>query len=86
MVIDRGLNVRQAEALVTNRVAGGNKPASAPAKDPETEALEHDLATRLGLKVDISFDGRGGAVRLAYRNLEQLDTIVALLSRDMTTL
>ena len=86
MVIDRGLNVRQAEALVTNRGANASKPAIPAPKDPETEALERDLAERLGLKVDISFDGRGGAVRLGYRTLEQLDTIIALLSRDSTTL
>ena len=82
MVIERGLNVRQAEALVTNRPAGAAKTLSAPDKDPETEALERDLAEKLGLKVEISFDGRGGNVRLGYRTLEQLDTIIALLSRQ----
>ena len=82
MVIDRGLNVRQAEALITNRVAGEPKAGGTSPKDPETEALERDLAEKLGLKVDISFDGKGGAVRLAYRSLEQLDTIIALLSRS----
>ncbi len=82
MVIDRGLNVRQAEALVTNRPAGAAKTLSPPDKDPETEALERDLAEKLGLKVEISFDGRGGHVRLGYRTLEQLDTIIALLSRQ----
>ena len=83
MVIDRGLNVRQAEALVTNRVAGGAKTMPATDKDPETEALERDLTDKLGLKVEISFDGRGGNVRLSYRSLEQLDTIIALLSHRM---
>jgi len=82
MVIDRGLNVRQAEALVTNRAPGSPKTMSTPERDPETEALERGLAEKLGLKVDISFDGRGGSVRLSYRTLEQLETIIALLSRD----
>jgi ParB family chromosome partitioning protein len=43
--------------------------------------LERDLSERLGLKVDISFDGRGGAVRIVYKSLDQLDTVIALLSR-----
>jgi ParB family chromosome partitioning protein len=81
MVIERGLNVRQAEALVTNRAAPSPKDAGAQAKDPETVALERDLSERLGLRVDISFDGRGGQLRLNYKSLEQLDTVIALLSR-----
>jgi ParB family chromosome partitioning protein len=80
LVIARGLNVRQTEALATAqpREAGerGEK-----IKDPETEALERDLSTRLGLGVQISFDGRGGAVTIKYRSLDQLDGLVAQLSK-----
>jgi ParB family chromosome partitioning protein len=79
-VIAKGLNVRQTEALVPSvRKAGG---AERPGKDPETAALERDLSERLGLKVDIAFDGKGGAMRIHYRSLDQLDSLVALLSRD----
>jgi ParB family chromosome partitioning protein len=78
-VIARGLNVRQTEALTSKKSA----PApSAKAKDPETAALENDLSERLGLKVEISFDGKAGAVRIVYRSLDQLDGIVSLLSRN----
>ena len=79
-VISRGLNVRQTEALAPGRAAkadGGAKPRST--KDSETVALERDLAERLGLKVEIAFDGKGGSVRIQYRSLDQLDGIVALL-------
>jgi ParB family chromosome partitioning protein len=79
-VIAKGLNVRQTEALVPSvRKAGGGVR---PGKDPETAALERDLSERLGLKVDIAFDGKGGAMRIHYRSLDQLDSLVALLSRD----
>jgi ParB family chromosome partitioning protein len=75
-VIARGLNVRQTEALAARR------PASRPRNtDPETAALEADLSGRLGLKVEIAFDGKGGHVRIHYRSLDQLDGIVTLLSR-----
>lgn len=80
-VIARGLNVRQTEALASRKaeytVAGAH---AAKTKDPETQALERDLAARLGLKVDIVFDGKGGTIRLHYRSLDQLDGIVRLLN------
>ena len=80
-VIARGLNVRQTEALAAHE---SNRPASASdrRKAPETLALEHTLSGRLGLKVDIAFDGAAGIVRLHYRSLDQLDGIVTLLTRD----
>ena len=79
-VIARGLNVRQTEALAPARSPKGNTAQRVPgAKDPETAALERDLTERLGLKVEIAFDGKGGAVRIQYRSLDQLDGIVTLL-------
>lgn len=79
-VIARGLNVRQTEALAPARVAKADgAPSRRPAKDPETAALERDLAERLGLKVEIVFDGKGGSIRIQYRSLDQLDGIVTLL-------
>ena len=81
-VISRGLNVRQTEALASRRTDPGATASQTRAKDPETVALERDLSQRLGLKVEITFDGKGGSLRLAYRSLDQLDGIVTLLSRD----
>jgi ParB family chromosome partitioning protein len=80
LVIAKGLNVRQTEGLTTNASpATGATPARE--RDPETEALERDLSERLGLKVSIAFDGKGGTVRISYRSLDQLDNVIALLSR-----
>jgi len=82
-VIARGLNVRQTEALA----ARPEPPAAAltPAHDPAdsvTRAVERDLAERLGLRVQISFDGKGGTLRIHYRSLDQLDGLIALLRRE----
>jgi ParB family chromosome partitioning protein len=74
-VIARGLNVRQTEALAARKPAAESRP-----RDPETAALELDLSRRLGLKVEIAFDGKGGIVRIHYRSLDQLDGIVTLLT------
>ncbi len=79
IVLARGLSVRQAEALAA---AKPPKSASLAVRDPETEALERDLSERLGLTVEVAFDGKGGALTIKYRNLDQLDSIVALLSQN----
>jgi ParB family chromosome partitioning protein len=51
-------------------------------RDPETEALERDLSARLGMRVEIAFNGKHGSVRIHYRSLDQLDGLIALLNRD----
>ncbi len=78
-VIARGLSVRQTEALATAK-AGDSRSARERVEDPETEALQRDLSERLGLAVQIAFDGRGGAVTIKYRSLDQLDGLLALLN------
>ena len=80
IVIARGLNVRQTEALAVTKPPASTQ-VKERAQDPETEALERDLSERLGLTVQLSFDGKGGAVTIRYRNLDQLDGVVALLSQ-----
>ena len=43
---------------------------------------ERDLSTRLGLNVQIVPEGRGGSLRISYRNLDQLDAVLSLLTRS----
>lgn len=78
-VVDRGLNVRQAEALAAAKNVG---PAPrAPKSDAETRALERQISGHLGLKVTIRHGARGGQVVLAYKDLDQLDGLVRLLTK-----
>jgi len=80
-VITEGLNVRQTEALATNRTSPHSSRSERPVReDPETQALERTLSDKLGLRVQIAFDGRGGSVRIQYKSLDQLDGLIALLS------
>ncbi len=81
LVIEKGLNVRQTEGLTTNQATAASAPKPVRERDPETDALERDLSERLGLKVQIAFDGKGGNLRITYRSLDQLDGVIALLSR-----
>ncbi|MFZ4407555.1 MAG: ParB/RepB/Spo0J family partition protein [Paracraurococcus sp.] len=77
-VVDRGLNVRQTEALAAQKP---RDPSAKQPQAPETVALERDLSNRLGLKVSIRQAGRGGQVAIQYRDLDQLDGLIRLLQQ-----
>jgi ParB family chromosome partitioning protein len=77
-IIRRGLNVRMTERLVQHRT-GGRRPSARQARDADTAALERDLGNALGLHVTIAAKPRGGALTLYYRDLDQLDRLLALL-------
>jgi ParB family chromosome partitioning protein len=79
-IVRRGLNVRQAELLAKSGKTSRHKAPAA--KDADTAALERDLTNLLGLKVAISFAGRGGALTIQYRTLEQLDDVIRRLQHD----
>ena len=79
-VIQRGLNVRQTEALLGRGPAAIASPGRE--KDPDTEATERLLTERLGLKVSLRADGQHGVLSISYRSLDQLDALVQLLTRD----
>ncbi len=75
-VIARGLSVRQTEALSASRV-----PRTSPSLVDENVAhsVQQELTERLGLRVQITFDGKGGMIRIRYRSLDQLDGVITLL-------
>ncbi len=77
-IVDRGLNVRQAEALAAQREPPPRAERRAP--DAETRALEREISARLGLRVAIRHASKGGQVVLSYKDLDQLDGIVRLLN------
>jgi len=80
-MVRKGLNVREAEALVRgrsdeNKSGRKSKAAGSPEKDADTRALEQTLSNALGLSVSIKYDeAKGGDVRIGYSTLEQLDEI-----------
>ncbi len=82
MIVAKGLSVREAERLATRQKSAKPKKAKTPReKDADTRALERDLTEKLGLKVEIQFDGKGGALTIRYQSLEQLDDLIAKLGR-----
>ncbi len=83
-VINDGLSVRKTEDLVRDHKGRPTAKRPVAIKDPNTEALERDLSTLLGLKVEIRFQGGGGSLTLHYHNLEQLDDILLRLNHVAT--
>lgn len=78
-IIQRGLSVREAEALGQTSASKIKKPKEA--KDQDTQELEKALGDALGLDVSIDHKGPGGQVVIRYSNLEQLDEISRRLKR-----
>jgi ParB family transcriptional regulator, chromosome partitioning protein len=81
-IVERGLNVRQVEAIAQERAAKAGKfakPRPRVRKDADTTALEKRLSDTLGLVVSIEHRGQGGELRIKYRNLEQLDEVIRRL-------
>ncbi len=77
-VAEKGLTVRQTEALVRRLQAGAaDKPAGEAAPDPNIRRLQDDLAERLGARVEISHGQRGrGRLVIRYNSLDELDGIL----------
>ncbi|MBM2716124.1 ParB/RepB/Spo0J family partition protein [Mesorhizobium caraganae] len=85
-IVEEGLSVRQAEALA-QMPAGGTPPKAKPAqggsdKDADTLALEKLMTDTIGMIVTIEHKGKGGAIRVNYRSLEQLDELCRRLKDE----
>lgn len=89
LIVKKGLSVRQAEDLARKAqdgkpVATGKKPVFKQ-KDVDVLALEEKMTMLLGLKTTIACKAgsktQSGSITIAYTTLDQLDDILARLSR-----
>ena len=88
-IIEKGLSVRQTEALAQKAKTAPMHPIARAAAtreqrrlDADAAALERQLGDLLGLKVKVAHDGARGTVTLHYSNLDQLDMICQRLSGE----
>lgn len=91
-VVAGGLSVRATERLVQNQTGsparepkktGTRSPRRGAEKDADTKALEKSLTEDLGFAVEITPQGEErGALTIHYQSLEQLDDVLARLSRS----
>lgn len=80
IILAQELNVRQTEKLVKKGASINYVKTTKKQKDADTLALEKNLSTFLGLKVAINFTDPGGKISITYKNLEQLDEVLYILT------
>ena len=82
------LSVREVERLIAAEKSGDDvaplsksaKPSGGGGKDSDTLALERQMSDHLGMRVTIDAKGTKGAVRIEFKDLDQLDDLLGLLS------
>jgi ParB family transcriptional regulator, chromosome partitioning protein len=82
--VRNGLSVRDVEKRTRKqRGKTGSAGRKTPEKDADTQVLESDLSTALGMAVTIEHDADKGSGKLSikYGDLGQLDDIIQILNR-----
>ena len=80
LVADRGLSVRQTEALVRRLQSGSGAGEDEEARDPDIGRLETRLGDLIGSEVSIRHGKRGsGSLVIRYHSLDELDGILERL-------
>ena len=83
LVADRGLSVRQTEALVRRLQSGSGAGEDEEARDPDIGRLETRLGDLIGSEVSIRHGKRGsGSLVIRYHSLDELDGILERFDPD----
>ena len=83
-VVAKGWSVRETEQMVTRALtqagaAGGRKKAAARDVDVHTRAAQDKLRLTLGTRVEIARRGKGGEIRIAFKDEAELIRIYEIL-------
>lgn len=81
-VVEKGLSVRQTEALVKRGDVRAKATRSKTQKDSDTVSLETDLSANLNMKVSIAHKegSETGVISISYKTLDDLDALCQMLS------
>ena len=80
-ILDRGLSVRSAEALVKALTGQPkNKKTTFIKKSRQIQALENQLIEALGTKVTLKPGKKGGAIEISYFSNDDLERILDLIN------
>jgi ParB family chromosome partitioning protein len=75
-IVERGLSVREAEALAKTASHVERAPAAPRRQSPDVAALEERLRSVLGTKVELQRGRKGGRVVIHFYSDEELDALV----------
>jgi ParB family chromosome partitioning protein len=78
-VVERGLSVRETEALVRQWPAAARTKASQRRPDPELAHLEERLRAALGTRVSLRRGRRGGRLTIHFYSDEELEALLGRL-------
>jgi ParB family chromosome partitioning protein len=79
-VVDKGLSVRETEALVRRAAAPARPPAAAPPADVHTRQAEDKLRFALGTRVRIVRKGKGGRIEIEFVSEDELNRLYETLT------
>lgn len=84
IIIQKGLNVRQAEALAKKMKSDSLKPRKAPSSDDDPykiqlEKIQEELSSHFGTKVKIASGAKKSRIELEFYNNEDLERLLKLL-------
>lgn len=79
-IINRGLTVRETEKLADQEKNPPKKHLKIKEKDEDIKALESDLSQKLGVKVQIKWNGKKGCLSLNYTSVDQFQKILEKLT------
>ncbi len=82
IIVNRGLSVRETEALVKQRLKpAASKQSTSSESDPDTKRLETRISEKLGAGVKIKSGKQGsGQLIISFHNSDELDGILQHLS------
>lgn len=76
-IIKNDWTVRQAESWVRDDKSARNPNAPKPGKPADIKALEQRIRDTIGYAADIRHGGRGGEIRLKYKDLDHMEALLA---------
>lgn len=83
-ITDRGLNVRQTEALARQLQSAKPKRERNIVNEQvraELDSIENDLSSRFGTKVRIVYNGKRGKIEIDYLGNEDLERIINIIGK-----
>lgn len=75
-IINQGMTVREAEKAVEIKKHPPKKTVQMNEKDEDIQSLEQDLAQKLGMKVQIKWNGKKGNLTFTYKSPDQLQELL----------
>ena len=79
IIIDKGLSVREAEALARKTPQTIKKKKEAGTKDPDMAKLDERLTSHFGTKARVTKKGSKGKLEIEFYSMDELDRLIEVI-------